>query len=543
VDICNLFFDFFASVYAQPSSNPPEFNYDTTTSFSSCRVRECDILRKLATLDGSKGCGPDNIPPCVLKHCSHILATPLTYLFNELLKDGIFPSCLKTSFVIPIHKSGKCDEVSNYRPIVIQCTLAKTLESLVLNIISPAFKNIIVDEQHGFFSGRSTTSYLAVYQKFVLSCFDDGAQVDSVYLAFAKAFDRVCFLLLLAKLKGYGFGGAMLAWFASYLFGSLLVVKFGGSKSRLFAALSGVPQGSHLGPFLFLLFINDLTRSSIVRWLVFADDVKLFIKVLSIADCALLQGLLDDIVAWCDVNCMMLNSTKCSVITFHRSLNPFIFAYTLNGIILCRTSTVRDLGIVLNSKLTYHDHIEAICLKANKMLGFINLILKDGFSLKSLKMLYMALVRPVLEYGSVIWAPYQENLCHRLQSCQNRLVRLIGVRLGFRYFEVPVPELERFLGIPPLNSRRVIQDLLFLHKLLNGSVRCAELLGLIDFRIPSTRRFNDLFARRFYRTEYLRHSTLPRLMSLGNSCCKEIDFFTDSVVVVRRKLKAILNNQ
>jgi len=177
--ICNLFADHFSSVYSQANDPIPHYNFDGTTNLFSCVLSEEEVGRKLAGLDPNKGTGPDDIPPSVLKYCSGLLAPHLTVIFNKLLELGIFPDKLKSSYVVPIHKSSDKANIRNYRPICIQPALGKVFESLVLDSIIFSCKSITIPEQHGFTSGKSTITNLVMYEEFILSAFRDGKQVDS----------------------------------------------------------------------------------------------------------------------------------------------------------------------------------------------------------------------------------------------------------------------------------------------------------------------------------------------------------------------------
>jgi hypothetical protein len=393
--ICNLFARHFSSVFSDYTGPPPHYDFDSSINLSGCVFLEADVEKKLSSLDPHKGAGPDLIPPIVLKHCSALLAPHLTPLFNNLLKLGVFPDSLKTSFVVPIFKSGDRGNVKNFRPVVIQPTLGKVFESLVLDHITFTFKSIMNTRQHGFSRGRSIATNLTLYEHYIHSSFRLGKQVDSIYIDFSKAFDKVSHQHLLAKLQAYGILGSLLRWFGSYLADRWLLVRMFGATSRPFLASSGVPQGSHLGPFLFSIFLNDIVNCIEVDCLMFADDIKVFTRISTASDFNALQSSLVNIEDWCHFNCMEMNPSKCNVITFHRSAEPTIFDYMLHGSLLKRVESIRDLGINLTFNLNPTDHINNIIGRAVRNLGFLIRTSRSGLSIDAMNAVYKALMRSV----------------------------------------------------------------------------------------------------------------------------------------------------
>ncbi|XP_054280059.1 uncharacterized protein LOC128998090 [Macrosteles quadrilineatus] len=406
-EMCELFAEYFSSVYSHASLDVlPVPSFDTPFTISDCAISLEDINKKLLHLDPTKGSGPDNITPGVLKFCHSELVHQLHFLFNLSLSTGTFPSTLKYGYVVPIFKSGDRCDVTNYRPIVIQSVLSKIFEGLILDIIQPLFKHIIIDEQHGFTSGRSTVTNLLSLQCLVLEAFGRRNQVDAIYIDFSKAFDKINHSHLLAKLQGYGFTGMILQWFKSYLTNRRLAVRLGSEVSSFFAASSGVPQGSHLGPFLFSIFINDIKKVIKVPFLLFADDIKLLVEVASHHDCQSLQDALDDVFGWCLSNDMAVNPTKTKLITFSRKLNTVLADYSLDGNRVERCNTIKDLGVLIDSSFEFGPHINQICTRASRMLGLVFRSARHGLSNHACIILYKSLILQLLEYASLVWSPY-----------------------------------------------------------------------------------------------------------------------------------------
>lgn len=192
---------------------------------------------------------------------------------------------------------------------------------------------LLNDDQHGFLNGKSTTTNLLIFQKYVLDAFASGYQVDVIFTDFAKAFDKINHNIFSIKLYSFGIRDPFLSWLTSYLTDRIQIVKLNNFHSDPFNIPSGVPQGSHLAPLLFLLFINDLHFPNSNK-LLFADDMKIFRLIkLHYSDSALLQNYLNTLSAWCNSNKLQLNIDKCKVMSFTRSRSPIINDYTINNIV------------------------------------------------------------------------------------------------------------------------------------------------------------------------------------------------------------------
>uniref|UniRef100_A0A1B6KRG9 Reverse transcriptase domain-containing protein n=1 Tax=Graphocephala atropunctata TaxID=36148 RepID=A0A1B6KRG9_9HEMI len=407
--------------------------------------------------------------------------------------------------------------------------MGKVFESLVLDIIQLAFKHILDEEQHGFISGRSTVTNLLCFQNHVLDAFSRSNQVDAIYVDFSKAFDRISHSHLRAKLGAYGINGPLLHWFHSYLTDRQQTVKFATKKSKPFVPTSGVPQGSHLGLFLLTVFINDVVQCLNSRCLLFADDIKLYCEINTAADCMALQAALDQLILWCYQNEMAINPAKTRAITFHRKLNPICEDYLVDDLPLERCSSIKDLGVILEASLDPALHINSICSRASRSLGFVLRMGRCGFENSTLVTLYKTLVRPIMEYASVVWSLHQVGQIGRVQSLQRRFIRILGLRLGYTYTEVPVSALENILDLLPLDGRRKVMDLVMLYKILNSRIDCPSLLHCVNIRVPTGTRTQQLFERGNHSRNYLYHSPISRMLRWGNEVCPCVDFFGDGV--------------
>ncbi|XP_046686354.1 uncharacterized protein LOC124372024 [Homalodisca vitripennis] len=261
--------------------------------------------------------------------------------------------------------------------------------------------------------------------------------------------------------------------------------------------------------------MNDISDVIDSKFQVFADDM-VFNGVGSLEDCLRLQDSLDRICNWCIVNGMQLNASICKVISFQRenSLRPT--QYQINGTLIQHSDVIKDLGVLLNNKFSRDNHIDSICSRASRLLGFMWCGAIGGLSVYSIVILYKSLLRPILEYASVVWKPFYTHHIVRLERVQRRFLRLVGARLGFNFPDVPIKNFISQFEIFSLQARFDLHDIMFLFKIINGIINCPELLGEIGFRTPSSTRSTDLFVHNFYRTNYMRSGTIARLHHLGN---------------------------
>lgn len=341
----------------------------------------------------------------------------------------------KVSFLVPIFKAGSKNDVKNYRGICKLSAIPKLFESIVKCKLEFFIKEHISVSQHGFVSGRSTATNLVYFTSSVLNSFERGCQVDTVYTDFSKAFDSVNHNVLIHKLKCFGFHSSMLRWISSFLRNRVQLVKLDSIHSNPFHCCSGVPQGSHLGPLLFIMFINDITSVlSYSQCLLYADDLKLFLSISSINDCIKLQSDIDALSIWCKVNCLHLNIAKCNVTTFSRSSNPIIHRYSIDSLYLTRVNKVKDLGVVFDQALTFCDHVDYITSKANSMVGFIKRNTVEFSNPHSLITLFSALARSLLEYCDIVWCPFYQVHIDRVERVQRRFSKFVFFQNALEFF-------------------------------------------------------------------------------------------------------------
>ena len=530
-DAADLFAKHFSSVYSvndHHASGYPKVLSTNHLNITSCSISISDIYTELSELNPSKGPGPDGIHPVFLKNCAFVLARPLLLIFNESLKCGLFPGFWKTSFVVPIYKSGERSDVKNYRPISLISTIPKIFESLVTKYLTSALKNTIIEEQYGFTAGRNTELNLVAYVDTVFEALECGSEVHSIYTDFSKAFDRVPHERLLSKLELLGITGPLLGWLRTYLSDRRQIVRVNNYISSEIPVPSGVPQGSHIGPLLFNIFINDVSccfKSS--KFSLFADDMKIFKNVFDWNYCIALQKDLDCFVEWCRNNGMSLNVSKCKFIRFSRLRCFQNFNYELNSETLVEVGSINDLGVILDSNLSFVPHISDIVNKSLRMLGFIKRHTSEFCTITSLKILYCALVRSHLEYASCVWSPHYAVHVGRIERVQKRFFRHINYRF-LQNENLTYSDHCLQLKLPSLLKRREMRDLQLLFKSVNFLIDCPCLLEKIGLHVPPRiTRFKKTFHQPYHRTNYSCNSFIPRVASLANDL-EGLDFFNGS---------------
>lgn len=532
--VADSFADFFNSVYLQ---TPPALDpmaactsaatfgvHESTRHVTIAQISEDDVRKAINRLAPKHTQGPDEIPQFVVKDCREIFVQPLHFIFNLSVSTKKFPSLWKTSKVFPIHKSGSKTDIKNYRPIAVLSVFGKIYESIIYSHIYQQLSGWFCDEQHGFLPKRSTSSNLINVTTLIADNLDDRKQVDVTYFDYSKAFDKVDSDILLIKMALAGFSCSLLTLLANYLSGRQQYVQYGHSKSNSYSVLSGIGQGSNLGPLLFLILINDLPaciRHS--TCLMYADDVKLALPVTNNHDCAKLQEDISSICAWSKRNKLSLNEKKCSVMSYTRAYQPLRYNYMLENTPLQPASSVRDLGTCFDSQLTFNDHILNTCVAARKCLGFVIRQSKNFNSKIALSILYNAYVRSRLETNAIIWSPHEQQYILILERIQKSFIRFLFSKIyGYYPYLYPTLYVLGMVNYTSLETRRNIYLVKYFFNLIRGQIYNPSLLALIPLRVPPVTRIQLrprrrlLFAVPAARTHALSYSPLHRGLALLN---------------------------
>lgn len=542
--ICNAFSNYFYSTFLDSNQCSDHLNFprsnianESISDISNIEITIEDVSKQISNLDPSKSAGPDNIPPRFLLSCVKSIALPISIIFKRSLSENIIPRVWKTAFITPIHKKGAKNEVTNYRPISKLCTISKILEKIIYNQVYSALKYSFNSFQHGFLKGKSTVTNLILFNDFLTNSMSNGKQVDVIYTDYSKAFDKINHKILIIKLNNIGIRGDLLRWFTSYVENRCQAVVINNYISSWVTIPSGVPQGSLLGPLLFIIFINDIQECfHSTNLLAFADDMKIFASISCPTDTTALQSDLSRLDNYCARNQLYLNPTKCFVTTFTRKAHVTTSDYYLKGHKIQRSDLANDLGVIHDSKLIFDQHIDKICTRATKALGFVMRNSECFKNVKTFKILYCSFVRSILEYASQVWNPCYNKYISRIENIQKKFVKYICFRLKVKYSSNNYHQLCKKFHLLPLVARRDVADVVFLLKLISNSIDCPEILHKIHFNIPnkSSRIYNpirtELVPSNYHQNTYLRRvgNNFNRSANLHN-----LDLFHTSAASAR----------
>ncbi|EYC21212.1 hypothetical protein Y032_0020g6 [Ancylostoma ceylanicum] len=456
-----LFASYFESVYKKPSSLEVEVKPFTQATLEWVDISTETVYNILRRLPNRLSTSPDQIPYIFLKRAALGLAAPLTLLFNRCLLRAETPTLWRVGYVRPIYKKGSRNDVKNYRPICLTSSISKVLERIICRkIVSYLSENdLISPNQHGFLSNRSTTSALLSTVPLWHKEIEKGNFVSVCYIDYRKAFDSISIPLLLRKLTSFGINGCLLRFLRSFLTERSQSVMINESRSRNYKTISGVPQGTCLGPLMFLMYVNDLAKvlppGSFCS--MYADDSKVY----TINDCNLLQLALDAVAKWSRTWELDISLEKTTIMRFGRN-HPDVH-FTINGKVLPESTKVRDLGIVYTNKFEFDDYIREIVGKASCKSNYILRAFKSR-DLKLLFKLFTVFVRPQLEYCSQLWSPYKKNLVDSIEQIQKSFTYRCFLRKGL--LRKSYEERMKALGSESLAFRRKIADLVFMYKLI-----------------------------------------------------------------------------
>ena len=394
--------------------------------FNPTNTRE--IINIVNNLLIKKSAGFDCIPNFLLKKIIRAVVHPLVHIFNISLHTGRVPNQMKIAKVIPLFKKGDNQLVTNYRPISLLTSLSKVLEKLVFTRTTTFFKkyNIFSHFQFGFRENHSTSHAILSFMKTVTTSIDKGLHTVGIFLDFSKAFDTINHEILLHKLSHYGIRGKALEWFRSYLTDRTQFVSVNNCNSSTLPITCGVPQGSLLGPLLFITYINDIQKSSnLLSFILFADDSNIFFSHENANQLLrTVNSELKNVTDWIKANKLSLNLQKTNYMLFSNKINSLPGAIIFDNAALVNVSTTKFLGVFIDEKLSWKTHIDNICKTISRNIGIINK-LKYFLPSRTLLTLYHTLILPYINYGIIAWGCAIQTQLNRILLLQKKALRII----------------------------------------------------------------------------------------------------------------------
>lgn len=430
----------YMKAFSDPSKADPEgmdIPTKTTENLNDINFSPEDVITAINEMHVSSAPGPDKFASIILKECKNSLALPIATLWRTSLDKGDIASSFKEQCITPIYKKGSKADAVNYRPVSLTSHLIKLFERILRKRIVHHLEThgLLSPNQHGFRKGRNCLTQLLHHIDEIMNDLDCDANADVIYLDFSKAFDKVDHAILLKKLKSYGITGKLYTWLESFLSDRQQFVSIEGIRSFCTLVLSGVPQGTVLGPLLFLIYIDDIVlvvKNSRIK--IFADDSKLHKKITSLIDRLLLQRDLENVLRWAEVNNMELNQEKFQLL-HHGKNGDLKQSYQLpSGVSIEASPSVKDLGLHIDEDLNWKAHITAKSAKANSMASWV---LRTFLTREKdvMLLLYRSFVRTHAEYCCPLWSPHLIGEIIRVEAIQRTFTSKIKGFKSLNYWQ------------------------------------------------------------------------------------------------------------
>ena len=550
-DCANIFNTTFGSKFSDPDVDTlPDATVLSSSSLNHFSVPPGKIKTLLASIGKHKACGPDGLSARIIHECAAELAIPLEIICKLSLDQAVFPKIWKDANIIPVHKKGDKKNPNNYRGISLLPLCSKVLEKIVCDALLAHCLPSLPPNQHGFLPNRSCMTNLTTFLKHGWDSIQDGAQTDCIYTDYSSAFTSVNHILLIHKLKtSFNVTGRALSWIESYLADRRQRVVLEGQCSDWIPVRSGVPEGSVCGPLLFICFTADLPLLVQTNSIMYADDIKLYHRIQTPSDPDALQADLDRLSTWSRTWRLNLNPAKCHAISFSLRKSPIIAAYTLDGTVLQRRTETRDLGVFLDSKLTFACHIDQAIARSNRMLGLVIRSMqlsrrhsRARFDHRAMLCTYYAHVRSILEYGCVVWAGAAVTHLKRLEKVQHRFLVWLARNSDRPSNTTDYCALLSYFNVRSIKSRLAQYDLMFLFHVHRSCIDSPVLLASFGLAVParSTRSF-VLWSVPRGRVNTVQRNVFTRTPSLCNSFLAadtSVDMFTSTVYSFKSRVIA-----
>lgn len=507
-------------------------------------VHECTLEEIEEAIDGlnvKKDPGPMGISAAMIIHCKNELKKVILNVFNAIMKTGHVPYEWKTSYLVPIPKKGNVSVIENYRGISIQSTLPKLLDKILTKRLQKALDNSISPAQHGFRRQKSTASNLLEATQFYHEFTKGRKQIDVIYIDFSKAFDTISHHRMAAKLARMSMPYNFFKVIMNFVINRTYLLKIGNQiTNNVIRPTSGVPQGSCLGPTLYIVYTNDLsTRIRNSKPLFYADDTKLIRTSESDEDRASLQSDLNEVVEWAKSNALKINAAKTNVISFSK-FERKIFDYYIDTEKIERVTTIKDLGVVFDECLTFEQHILAITNKVKQIIGIGNRLAKEVKSPMIAMKVYSTYAQPIVEYAAVCWYTDTAIRTNALFALHRKVTKS-ALRIPFdRNSETYATYETRCNILQQICPKNRMQIMLAVTavKILKGEIRTELADRVLAMRNENRDRFRVAHMFNINRSSLPHKSPLLLCLTYANQFAQHIDMSktTDTIKKTLRKI-------
>ena len=540
-EIFNNYFSKMSSIDGPDNDIPENHMATCDNEISSIRTDEQEVKKILNGLKTGSATGYDGVSNLSLKNTSGTISSYLSQLFNRCLDDGIMPACWKKANVTPILKKGSANITKNYRPISLLSCTSKVLEKIVHRRVSKHVSDnkLLPPNQYGFVKGSSTISQLLDISHLIATALDTKLTTKLLFLDVSKAFDRVWHKALLYKLEKLGIRGKLLHWFSNYLSERYQRVVLRGIYSRWIQILAGVPQGSLLGPWMYIMFTSDIVQEIINILKLYSDDSLLMVSdETEEACCRRLEPDINRISDWARSWKIILNPSKTVSLTITRTHRD-MFPLFMDGEFITEVYEHKHLGTFLQRNGRWGSNIDYMTNRASRRL-FVLRSYTQNFSRVTLKQLYISYIRPLLEYGSQVWSNITQSEEDQLEEIQRSAIRIIaGLKIGTSH-----DMLYKEVDLPTLGQRRYVARMLSMFDIINSDTPGRlnrHSVETVSNRNPYNTRYGQNLSLPLPRTAYFRTSFLPTAIREWNDLPEDVKSST-----TRNSLKSKLkhkNNQ
>ena len=532
IEKSNALLQQYDQVFTDDDGKSITMSYSHKSELITCDFDQFEIYNYLKSLQNKSSTGYDGISSALFKAFALPISTWLQQLFTKSMATSTLPNEWLLSVITPVPKKSNPCKPIDFRPVSMTCIASRIMEKIILSRLVDFLKseNLLSINQHGFIKQKSTVTCLLECLDSWSRCFEEHSSVDILYIDISKAFDSISHAKLLALLQAMGVKGLLLKWIQVWLTQRQQCVKVNNTFSEFKKVRSGVPQGSVLGPLLFCLYMTGLDKVlkfSKVKY--YADDAKIFLKVAKMEDAMKFQSEIDNVMRWADTWQLRIAFEKCAILHMN-PINSIDYQYKMGDIQLAVVNQIRDLGVIIDNKLSFSEHMSTVAKKA----GLVSNIIFHNFKCRNIDFLrqaYKAFVLPILEYANETYYPKYIKDIKMLEDVQRSYTRRVPALHDLNYVERL-----KVMKLDLIEQRRLRAGLLLIYKYLNGKIQMADLSFIHLREQQRCSRGHQQMLHVEIAKSVQREQMLSRLASLWNSLPRDI-VESETVAEFRRKIK------